>query len=148
MKKIFLAILILTLITVSVPSLRERANPHVDRMGSFLAGKLEGPLSPVLNPYRRLKSQSEIGELVRELVRHRNSGFVRPRPDVFREYMQEQIEGEDGLDAWGSPYIMIPSQDSMAIVSAGPDLEYETDDDVVVKLRYPAPAYMRGRLRH
>ena len=135
-KRIFLGALILVLITVSVPSLRERANPHVDRLGSFMAEKLEGPLSPVLNPYRRLKSQSEMGKVVRELIRDRNFGIARPRPDMFREYMQREVEDEDGLDAWGSPYIFMLGQDSVTIMSAGPDLEYETDDDVVAKIRY------------
>lgn len=147
MRRLLFAVLLLTLAIVTIPPLRERADPHFERFGEFLSEKLEGPLSPVLNPYRRLKSQSEMGEAVRELIQDRNQGMIRPRPDDFREYLQREIEGEDGLDAWGSPYILVPSQDSVAIHSPGPDREYHTEDDVVVKIRYGRPAYMPRRLR-
>jgi hypothetical protein len=147
MKQLFLGVLILLLATLLVPSLREKTAPHYDRFGHWAAERLEGPLSPVLNPWRRLRSQSEMGEAVRELVQHRNEGFIRPNPDDFRQYMQSQIEDEDGLDAWGSPYLLVPKEDSVSIVSAGPDLEYETDDDIVVTIRYGTPAYMPSRRR-
>lgn len=147
MRRLLLAFLLLTLATVTIPPLRQRADPHLERFGEFLGDKLEGPLAPILNPYRRLKSESEMGEAVRELIQDRNRGMVRPRPDGFREYMQREIEGEDGLDAWGSPYILAPSEDSVAIVSPGPDREYHTDDDVVAKIRYGRPAYMPRRRR-
>jgi hypothetical protein len=147
MKQLVLGILILLLATLAIPPLRERTAPHYDRFGHWVAEKLEGPLSPVLNPWRRLRSQSEMGEAVRELVQHRNQGFIRPQPDAFTEYLQTQVEGEDGLDYWGSPYILIPQADSVSIVSAGPDLEYETEDDIVATIRYGTPAYMPGRRR-
>lgn len=145
MKRLLLAFFLLALATMLIPSLRERADPHIDRFGTFLGEKLEGPLSPIINPYRRLKSESAMGQVVRELIRDRNRGIPRPTSDGFREYMQRQVEGEDGLDAWGSPYILVPSQDSVAIVSAGPDLEYETEDDVTVEIRYGASSTSRRR---
>lgn len=130
--KIFLGLLVLVLAVLTIPSLRQRAQPQLDRMGE----KLEGPLSPVLTPYRQLRTEGEIGKIVRELVRDRNMGVLRPMPDEFGDYIRLQLEDEDGLDAWGSPYIMLPEPDSMAIVSAGPDLDYQTEDDVTVKIRY------------
>lgn len=147
MRQLLIAFLLLTLATVTIPPLRQRADPHLERFGEFLGEKLEGPLSPVLNPYRRLKSQSEMGEAVRELIQDRNQGMIRPRPDDFQEYIQREVDGEDGLDGWGSPYILVPSQDSVGILSPGPDREYHTEDDVVVKIRYGRPAYMPRRLR-
>ncbi len=80
---------------------------------------------------------------VRELIQDRNMGYLRPQPDDFRAYIQREVEGEDGLDAWGTPYIIVPTADSLAIVSAGPDLQYDTEDDLVEKLRFRDPAYMR-----
>lgn len=147
MKRIFLALLILALATLTIPPLRERAQPHLDRAAEFMGENLEGPLSPVLNPYRRLRSESEMGKAVRELIQDRNSGYLRPDPDDFPAYMQREIEDEDGLDAWGTPYRLMPERDSVAIVSAGPDREYATEDDLVVKIRFAAPAYMPGRRR-
>lgn len=142
-KKIFLGILILGLAIVTIPPVRDRVQPHLDRMSSFMGQKLEGPLSPILNPYRRLRSQSEMGEIVPYLIRDRNAGNYRPSPDEFRSYFQRNVEGEDGLDYWGTPYILVPDPDSLAIVSAGPDLEYQTPDDEVIKIRYAAPAQHR-----
>ncbi len=147
MRRLFLGILILLLATLLVPSLREKTAPHYDRFGNWAAEKLEGPLSPALNPWRRLRSQSAMGEAVRELIQDRNQGFIRPNPDDFRSYLQRKIDGEDGLDAWGTPYILVPTQDSVSIVSAGPDREYDTEDDVVATIRYGTPAYMPSRRR-
>lgn len=141
--KILLGLLIIALIVMTVPQLRVRVDPLLDRAGESLSESLHGPLAPVVNPYRRLKSESEMSEAVRELVRDRNMGYLRPQPDDFRAYMQREIEGEDGLDAWGTPYIIVPTADSLAIVSAGPDLQYDTEDDLVEKMRYMEPAYMR-----
>ncbi|MDX1673465.1 MAG: hypothetical protein R3314_01590 [Longimicrobiales bacterium] len=144
-KRIFLGVLVLGLAILTIPPLRVRADPYLERMGETMHWLLEGPLSPMLNPYRRLKTQSEMGEAVRELIRDRNAGFVRPEPDEFRQFMQRELEGEDGLDGWGTPYIMVPQQDSMFIVSAGPDHEFDTEDDIVERLRFGAPAYMPRR---
>lgn len=143
-KRILLGILILFLLIMTVPPLRVRADPYLERIGETMSQLVEGPLSPLVNPYRRLKTQSEIGEAVRELIQDRNSGFVRPTPDEFRAFIQRSVE-DDGLDAWGTPYIMEPDQDSVAIISAGPDLEYYTEDDISEKIRYGAPAYMPRR---
>lgn len=141
--KILLGILVIALIVMTVPQLRVRVDPLLDRTGESLSEALHGPLSPVVNPYRRLKSQSEMQKAVRELIQDRNMGYLRPRPDDFRAYMQREVEGEDGLDAWGTPYIIVPTADSLAIVSAGPDLQYDTEDDLVEKIRFRDPAYMR-----
>lgn len=143
--RIFLGILVIVLIVMTVPQLRVRVDPWLDRTADAFSEALHGPLSPLVNPYRRLKSESEMSEAVRELVRDRNMGYVRPQPDEFRAYMQREIEGEDGLDAWGTPYIIRPTTDSLAIISAGPDLEYDTEDDLVEKMRFAAPAYLRSR---
>ncbi|MGK7311646.1 MAG: hypothetical protein ACN0LA_05350 [Candidatus Longimicrobiales bacterium M2_2A_002] len=141
--KIVLGILVIALIVMTVPQLRVRVDPVLDRAGESFSEALHGPLSPIVNPYRRLKSESEIGKAVRELIQDRNMGYLRPQPDDFRAYMQREVEGEDGLDAWGTPYIILPARDSLAIVSAGPDLQYDTEDDLVEKIRYREPAYMR-----
>lgn len=147
MRRLILAFLLIALATALVPPLRERADPHLDRIGTYLGEKLEGPLGPVLNPYRRLRSEAEISQAISQLIRDRNAGFLRPDPADFQEYMRTRIAGEDGLDRWGSPYVLIVEPDSVAVVSAGPDLEYETEDDITVKIRFGTPAYMPTRRR-
>lgn len=143
--KILLGLLVIVLIVMTVPQLRVRVDPLLDRAGESFSEALHGPLSPIVNPYRRLKSESEMGKAVRELIRDRNMGYLRPQPDDFRAYMQREVEGEDGLDAWGTPYIILPTADSLAIVSAGPDLQYDTEDDLVEKIRFPGSAFTRSR---
>lgn len=138
-KRIALVLLVVVLAVLSIPPLRRPLQPRLDRFSEFLGQKLEGPMSPVLNPYRKLKTESEMGKVVRELIRDRNMGFPRPNPDELTAYMQREVDGEDGLDGWGSPYLLLPEPDSVAILSAGPDIEYQTDDDIMVKVRYAAP---------
>ena len=145
MKRIFLAFLMLGLVTLLVPSLRERAQPRIDVFREWLGQKLEGPLGPVLTPYRILKTESRMGEAGRVLIRDRNRGTAAPAPDAFAAYLtQHEIAPMDG---WGAPILLRQEPDSVALRSAGPDLEYDTEDDIVVKLRYEAPRsrYFRRR---
>jgi hypothetical protein len=143
MKRLFLAILLLGLTTLMVPSLRERMQPRIDESREWLGERLEGPLSPVLTPYRTLKTQSRMGEAVRILIRDRNRGMLPPPPSEFPIYLENhEIEG---LDGWGAPLILSQEADSVAILSAGPDLEYQTEDDIVTKVRYADPNRHRFR---
>ena len=107
---------------------------------------VEGPLSPAVNPYRKLKAEGAIGKVTREMIRDRNSGFVRPEADEER-IRENHEEGEDGIDPWGIPYAMWPTRDSVAVVSAGPDREFGTDDDVLQTIRYGEPSPARRRRR-
>lgn len=137
MKQIFLAFLLVGLITLLVPDLRERAQPRIDSSREWLGQKLEGPLSPILTPYRILKTESRMGQAVNRLVRNRNRGTDAPRPDEFSTFLEDaEIES---VDAWGAPFLLIQDPDSLTILSAGPDLEYETEDDLVERMRYRAP---------
>lgn len=138
-KRLFLMALLLTLAVLLTPSLRERAQPRIDIFREAAGERLEGPMAPVLTPYRELKTRSEMARLVSELVSDRNVGRTRPAPDEFQEFVRRRLGGEYGLDHWGSPYIIYPDPDSLAVISPGPDLEYHTDDDLVEKIRYAAP---------
>ncbi|MFW5947592.1 MAG: hypothetical protein ACOCUW_03780 [Gemmatimonadota bacterium] len=138
-KRAFLAFLFVFLLVLTIPPLRQRAQPSLDRLGAWLGENLEGPMSPILNPYRKLKTEGVMQKAIQEMTRDRNMGIARPAPDEFTEFIQREIEGETGLDAWGSPLILGADPDSAVIISAGPDLEYDTDDDVVLKMRYAVP---------
>lgn len=142
MKRIVLGVLVVALLILSVPPLRQRAQPTIDRISAALAG----PLSPAVNPYRELEAEGAISKVIRAMVRDRNSGFIRPEDDEFTDYMVRKIEDEDGIDPWGTPYILQSTRDSVAVISAGPDLEYGTDDDIRESIRYGEPSeYRRSR---
>lgn len=142
-KKLVLVILLLGLASLLVPSLRERSQPHIDEFRVWLGGKLEGPMSPVLNRYRKLKTESQIGKATTELVRRRNMGAPPPEPDEIAEFMTRHEFSLDGLDAWGSPILLRQSPDSLTLVSPGPDIEYDTADDISRSIQYRDPARRR-----
>lgn len=146
-KRILLGLVVLMLLFMTVPPLRRRAQPAFDRLDAVGGWAVEGPLSPAVNPYRKLKAEGAIGKVTREMIRDRNSGFVRPEDEEFQAYMVRKVEGEDGIDPWGIPYAMWPTRDSVAVVSAGPDREFGTDDDVLQTIRYGEPSPARGRRR-
>jgi hypothetical protein len=144
-KRGFLILLLLILAVLLIPSLRQRAQPRIDTSREWLGQKLEGPLSPVLTPYRTIKTQERMGEAVRFLIRDRNRGVDAPRPNAFDDYLQRhEILAVDG---WGVPFVLDQDPDSLSIISVGPDLQFSTEDDIVTKIRYAAPDRWIGRRR-
>ncbi len=137
MKRIFLAFLMVGLAVLLIPGLRERAQPRIHESRLWLGAKLEGPMSPVLTPYRTLRTQTHISQAASALIRDRNRGYGIPRPDGFGEYLISR--GLEPVDSWGAPLILAQEPDSLAVISPGPDLDYETEDDIVAKVRYAAP---------
>jgi hypothetical protein len=145
MTRLMLAFLLLFLVALLVPDLRVRMQPHIEEGRIWLGEHLEGPMTPVLTPYRRLKTQSLIDEATRRLIRDRNIGQQAPLGPDFRDYLvRREIEP---LDAWGAPLLLEQERDSVAIRSPGPDMEYGTEDDLVNKIRYPAPRGRQGPRR-
>lgn len=145
MGRIILAFLLLALAVLLTPQLREKVQPEIDTGREWLGAKLEGPLSPILNRYRTLKTQSAIEESIRNLIRHRNVGHPAPEPGDFAAYLTTRDLSP--TDAWGIPLLLEQRDDSLAIMSAGPDLIYWTQDDMVSKIRYPALRRSRSRRR-
>jgi hypothetical protein len=148
MKRIFLAVLLVVVAVFLIPGLRSRAQPGIDRFQEVAGERLEGPISPVLNPYRRLRTRTEISRIMTELIKARNLGYRRPEPADLGPFILQRLDAEHERDYWGSPYIAVPRQDSLAVVSPGPDREYFTDDDIELEIRYGAPPRAnRGRRR-
>ncbi len=147
MKRLFLLILLLGLATVTVPPLRQRAEPHLNVFRVWLGDKLEGPMSPVLTPVRQIKGQSEIGQFISKMTSDRNRGTPPPRPNDFTNYLVGRRLSEDGLDPWGLPYVVQQRRDSLYVVSAGPDVDYGTEDDLRQGMRYAPPRTVRPMIR-
>ncbi len=137
MKRLILAFLLVALATVTIPGLRQRVQPEIDATRVWLGERLEGPLSPILTPYRAVRTETRMAEAASVLVRNRNLGSPAPNPADFRQLLENQ--DVDPLDAWGAPLVMHQEPDSVAIISAGPDMTYDTEDDLTTRIRYKAP---------
>lgn len=145
MTRLILAFLILILVVLTVPSLRERAEPHIEEGRLWLGERLEGPMTPILTPYRRVKTQSYIDEATLRLIRDRNIGSPAPTAPEFREYLLRH--DLNPLDGWGAPLVLEQERDSLSIISPGPDMEYDTEDDIRSKIRYRPRSGSRPRRR-
>jgi hypothetical protein len=145
MKQLLLAIIILGGLTLTVPALRERAAPPAERFSDWAGEKLEGPLSPLLTPYRNTTTRARMSNFISALVRERNQGYPPPQPSEFLHFLVRKELSDAGLDAWGTPYTMKQAPDSVHVMSAGADRTFDTEDDIIVSLRYHAPEPTRGR---
>lgn len=136
MKRLLLAVVLLILLSISIPALRDRAMPKYRAAGSWVWGVVDGPLTPVLTPYRRLETQSEMGEIMRALISHRNRGFPAPNEAELPAFMAGARLDSTATDVWGTRYNVLIQPDSFYLRSAGPDGELQTNDDIVDAIRY------------
>ena len=143
MRRLFLAALMLVLLSLSVPSLRERAMPRYEAAGSWVWARLEPPLTPLLTPWRRMKTQSEMARITAEMVRRRNIGLPPPDPDALQIFTAHAGIDSTATDVWGTPYHFRIQPDSVFLRSAGQDLELETEDDLLEAIRYASPYRLR-----
>jgi hypothetical protein len=137
MKRLLLAVLILYGATLAFPSLGERAEPRVDAFWNWTWDVMEGPLSPVTNRYRRIRADSELSKMARQLVMQRNQGGQAPTQETLSAFLTRHEIAPGGLDPWGKPYQLTHEGGVLTIRSAGPDLRHETDDDLLIELNFP-----------
>jgi hypothetical protein len=147
MKRLLLAVLILWMAVLIIPGLRERADPKVAAVQGWVGDRMEGPMTPVRNRYRMAQVRSHMEKTSRALAVQRNMGMRAPEQDQLRAFLQRHDVVDDGLDPWGTPYILVQEPDSIAIRSAGPDLEHHTQDDIVIRVRYPQRSPARRPFR-
>jgi hypothetical protein len=143
MKRLLLFALLLFLGSLVVPGVQEHTRPRVNGALSWAGARLEGPASPLTNRYRRIRAEAELDRTLRRLVMDRNQGMRLPEPTRLANYMTRHDIAQDGIDPWGTPYLMVVETDSIALVSAGPDHRYDTDDDLVVRFARPPGAARR-----
>jgi hypothetical protein len=137
MKRLLLAVLILYGATVAFPGLGDRAQPKMDAAWDWTWDRMEGPLSPVTNRYRRARANSELSKMARHLVMQRNQGGRAPTEETLSAFLTRNEIAPGGLDPWGTPYRLTHERGVLTIRSAGPDLRYETEDDLLVDLPFP-----------
>ena len=147
MKRLMLAVLLVVFLSMAVPPLRERAMPKYRAAGGWVWGVLDGPLSPVITPWRRIQTKSEMSRIATLLITSRNRGFPPPTTQELPQFMLRGSLDSTATDHWGSPYVVGTKPDTVYIRSAGPDLQYDTEDDILAPVRYPSPSRRRGTRR-
>ena len=143
MSRLLLAILLVVLLSLSVPPLRERAMPRYRAMGDWAWVHLEGPVTPLLTPLRRTRTEAETGQVISRLITWRNRGFPPPQSAELPLFMKQAGLDSTALDAWGTPYQLHIRPDSVYLRSAAQDTMMMTEDDIVRPLRYPSPYRLR-----
>jgi hypothetical protein len=145
MKRLVLVAFALWLATLVIPGLGEAMQARAVQVWGWTGERLERPASPIANRYRRVQAENHLSKASRQLVLRRNAGYQPPAPQEISAFLVRHEITPDGLDPWGTPYQLVQEADSLAIVSAGPDLSFGTRDDVVIRLRFPSRAQSRGR---
>lgn len=147
MKRLLLAVLLLWAATLIFPGLGERVEPRVMAVRGWVWDRAEGPLSPVINRYRRTQADSDLTNVARALVNDRSMGLGPPEQADLRAYMARHQIIDDGLDPWGTPYLIVQEADSVAVISAGHDLTYHTEHDLVIRVRFARRSPARRPVR-
>lgn len=137
MKRLLLAALMLTAVTMLVPGLRERAAPRASAAWDWTKETVGPPLSPLLTPLRRMETESAMARIANGLIHDRNSGLPAPLGDELARFLRRKDLQESAVDAWGKPIRLIQVEDSIQIRSAGRDTIFDTDDDLLRHVLYP-----------
>ena len=88
-------------------------------------------LGPVFNPILAKQTRGEMDRIVRELQTMNEQGSTLPAPgDRFQRWMDREFFGRAKLDAWGVAYTLQLRNESLLLVSNGPDKRIGTPDDI------------------
>jgi hypothetical protein len=123
----------LGLAVLTVPGLREKGEPRMDESRIWPGGEAGGSAGAGTQPVPALRTQSELSKAATAHPRTATGATATRGRTSFGSTLSAMVRAS--VDAWGTPLIiLVPEQDSLAIISAGPDLDYETDDDIVAKI--------------
>jgi hypothetical protein len=134
MSRIFLLILCLIAAVVLVPSLRERARPH---------------MQPVLDPMYEWSAKNRVKEIANLVKRADAMGRNLPAPGDFPGFVEnEDTRANASIDPWGSQYYVVTSGSAFRVGSPGRDRVVNTTDDILsaeLPLRMEPDSKRRGR---
>lgn len=145
MTRLLLALLFVFLLSLTLPDLRARAMPKYRAAAAWTWEVVDGPLTPVITPWRRVETQYEMGQVMTQLVVQRNRGQPPPTTEELPAFMKREALDSTATDKWGKRYVLEARPDSIYLRSAGADTIYGTDDDLVSVVRYPSPYRRPGR---
>jgi len=91
---------------------------------------------PVMAPVKRWGAQEEMAQVARNVVdRERLTGQL-PAGSAWLDWLEDRYSSpERRTDPWGSVYQLSVWQDSVGILSYGPDRTRDTGDDFLVAAR-------------
>lgn len=87
---------------------------------------------PAMNPAYRWMTAQELNQIVDDLELHQETrGDLPLARGAFDEWMDRRYQRESSRhDSWGTRYRLEVHGDSFRVVSAGPDGEFGTADDL------------------
>ena len=117
MAKVVVVAVLLFLASLSIPQTRPTVMAYSE---------------PALYPVLLWMSKSEMERIGGHLTSFENQYYKLPTsPAKFPDWMARVLkEDKERIDAWGTEYRLRIWPDSLAVVSAGPDREHGTDDDI------------------
>ena len=80
----------------------------------------------------------DMATISRALLEQYNAGMGLPHPRRFDDWLIENIKASNkdtDVDHFGNPYRLHMLRDGYEVISAGPDGEYDTDDDITKTVR-------------
>ena len=93
-------------------------------------------IRPVLDPFRGFSAKGEMERLVQALAEQQELNRELPTPREFPRWVRANLpQGGGDTDPWGAEYSLRVWEDSLAVISAGPDSQRGTADDVRVSSR-------------
>ena len=97
-------------------------------------------VKPVTYPFLGWITQGELDRIATDLVDYEDKYFKFPEAREFDEWMDERYADPNlTRDAWNTPYrLRAGSRTTYYVISAGPDQEFGTDDDLQARLVLPA----------
>jgi len=90
-------------------------------------------VEPIVVPIVRWSAEEEMSQLGQSAVDHERLTGALPTGSEWLGWLDYRYSSADAKsDPWGSVYQLLEWEDSIAIVSLGPDRERMTDDDFQV----------------
>lgn len=88
---------------------------------------------PTVVPVIRWSAEDEMAQVARNVVEHERLTGRLPAGPAWLEWLRFRYASEDARrDPWGSTYQLAATEDSVWIVSFGPDRTRKTEDDFSV----------------
>lgn len=117
MARIVLAALVLLAASLAIPQTRPKVIEHSE---------------PLLYPVFMWQVKSEMERIGTEVTSFENQYYKLPTsPAKFNGWLSTRFREEKArTDSWGTEYRFKIWPDSFAIISAGPDREHVTEDDI------------------
>jgi hypothetical protein len=87
----------------------------------------------VANPFLAWVTRNEMAQIITDLERHEDTrGNLPMARGEFDRWLDDRYQQESSrVDSWGTRYAFEVRGDVIRVLSAGPDGEFGTDDDLV-----------------